>query len=343
MGEALKSVRAERTGWRDSEFDHLLMKYNISQPDSFFVTEYNYGKSVAMIEYKTMGSDTSPNDAIINYTNLRSNHEFYFIVLYDYIKNHDSYCIQKFLIYPSNKAAIEKYGDVPIEMNEKEYISFLYDIRDNNKSPYKEKALSEYEPWFQMDSCFEEDKQVISHRHRHYAYDVPAADVDGFMVDKDNIPYLFIEYKANWNVNTDKHHGHNHFIDANMNHDTYKMLDGRKKVLFNKAISDLGDGCKEKIPVIAVEYNLENKIFSLYAFNDTAAETVKLGKMYEEEYFKYICNPDNFRKKNQEQKSETICPLCGGKLEKKSGRYGAFLGCDNYRTSGWKYTKKIQH
>lgn len=36
------------------------------------------------------------------------------------------------------------------------------------------------------------------------------------------------------------------------------------------------------------------------------------------------------------------CPLCGGKLQKKTGPYGEFLGCCNYRTTGCKYTKSLK-
>lgn len=36
------------------------------------------------------------------------------------------------------------------------------------------------------------------------------------------------------------------------------------------------------------------------------------------------------------------CPMCGGKLIKKSGRYGDFYGCVNYGKQGCEYTKNIQ-
>jgi len=37
------------------------------------------------------------------------------------------------------------------------------------------------------------------------------------------------------------------------------------------------------------------------------------------------------------------CPLCGGRLLKKSGPYGEFFGCSNYKTTGCKYKRKIVH
>lgn len=35
------------------------------------------------------------------------------------------------------------------------------------------------------------------------------------------------------------------------------------------------------------------------------------------------------------------CPVCGGRLVKKSGPYGDFFGCSNYRTMGCTYKRKI--
>ena len=37
------------------------------------------------------------------------------------------------------------------------------------------------------------------------------------------------------------------------------------------------------------------------------------------------------------------CPFCGGRLLKKSGPYGEFFGCSNYKTTGCKYKRKIVH
>ncbi len=35
------------------------------------------------------------------------------------------------------------------------------------------------------------------------------------------------------------------------------------------------------------------------------------------------------------------CPLCGGRLVKRSGPYGEFFGCSNYRTTGCRFKRKI--
>lgn len=44
-------------------------------------------------------------------------------------------------------------------------------------------------------------------------------------------------------------------------------------------------------------------------------------------------------KEAQETSKKDICPQCGGKLIKKKGRYGLFIGCDNYPECT--YTQKI--
>lgn len=36
------------------------------------------------------------------------------------------------------------------------------------------------------------------------------------------------------------------------------------------------------------------------------------------------------------------CPVCGARLKKKSGPYGDFLGCSNYKITGCKYTRNLK-
>lgn len=36
------------------------------------------------------------------------------------------------------------------------------------------------------------------------------------------------------------------------------------------------------------------------------------------------------------------CPLCGGKLIRRTGKYGDFFGCSNYKNGSCKYTRKIK-
>lgn len=42
------------------------------------------------------------------------------------------------------------------------------------------------------------------------------------------------------------------------------------------------------------------------------------------------------------KKEQFECPLCGGSLVKRSGPYGEFFGCSNYRTAGCTYKRKIR-
>ncbi|MCC2126085.1 UvrD-helicase domain-containing protein [Hominiventricola filiformis] len=41
------------------------------------------------------------------------------------------------------------------------------------------------------------------------------------------------------------------------------------------------------------------------------------------------------------QKEQYICPLCGGRLIRKSGPYGEFFGCSNYSSKGCRYKRNI--
>lgn len=41
------------------------------------------------------------------------------------------------------------------------------------------------------------------------------------------------------------------------------------------------------------------------------------------------------------KREQYTCPQCGGRLVKRSGRYGEFYGCSNYKTTGCKYTRNI--
>lgn len=42
------------------------------------------------------------------------------------------------------------------------------------------------------------------------------------------------------------------------------------------------------------------------------------------------------------KKERAACPLCGGYLLKRSGKYGEFLGCSNYKEKGCRYTRDIK-
>ncbi len=48
------------------------------------------------------------------------------------------------------------------------------------------------------------------------------------------------------------------------------------------------------------------------------------------------------RYENELKREQFECPICGGKLLRKSGPYGDFFGCENYRTTGCGYKRKIK-
>lgn len=48
------------------------------------------------------------------------------------------------------------------------------------------------------------------------------------------------------------------------------------------------------------------------------------------------------RYKDELQKEPFECPLCGGRLLKRTGPYGEFWGCSNYRTNGCRYKRNFR-
>lgn len=62
---------------------------------------------------------------------------------------------------------------------------------------------------------------------------------------------------------------------------------------------------------------------------------------YLEKYDKYRVQEtaDSIPQADIEKKDETICPRCGGKLVKRKGKYGDFIGCDNFPKC--RYTQKL--
>ena len=42
------------------------------------------------------------------------------------------------------------------------------------------------------------------------------------------------------------------------------------------------------------------------------------------------------------RQEQFTCPVCGARLQKKSGPYGDFLGCSNYKITGCKYTRNLK-
>lgn len=70
----------------------------------------------------------------------------------------------------------------------------------------------------------------------------------------------------------------------------------------------------------------KKKAFLVTVKNQESEFAMELKKLYGEEL----------------KREQWECPLCGGKLLKKSGPYGEFYGCSNYRSLGCKYKRNIK-
>lgn len=58
------------------------------------------------------------------------------------------------------------------------------------------------------------------------------------------------------------------------------------------------------------------------------------------EYAQYLKPPQVDEQRYQQRNTDWICPLCGGRLRKRNGQYGDFIGCSNYPAC--RYTKKMK-
>ena len=68
---------------------------------------------------------------------------------------------------------------------------------------------------------------------------------------------------------------------------------------------------------------------------------LKLNNILDKEIRKnHIQNIKNTVKQNNEKEKNMICPKCGGNLVERNGKYGEFIGCQNYPKC--KYTKNIK-
>lgn len=264
------TVRAERTGWRDTKLIKLHEANKIRMYD-FLVNEYDNGKSVAIINYVRKGQYSGPDWTIIRYCLMRKNKEPYFTVEYDYEITGEEVLMKEFIIHPENYYAKQIYDEKQID--EITFIKFLYHIRNRICTKEEAEILSK-----KANKAFTKkkytDSDVMSFKHRQYGWDVPCVDID-CLLSKGSNPYLFIEYKQ-----------------ENSN---FKI----EKRLFDTGIGDLGH-CKKEIPVLLVRYNLNGSGTFLIddAFNETGktiAAAWKNTPMESDDYFKYILNPSNFK------------------------------------------------
>lgn len=262
-------VRDERSAWRDDALDKLLNDKKI-KTYGFLVSEYNYGKSCAMINYipPEDGEHIETDKSIYNYCSMRARSLPYFTAIYHYElisegreDNIVGFRIPTYTVYGHNKAAIkflssnfatvEDKGLAKTILSERDFITFLYKIRKmEERSIYYKQALIEAGKLLLFSQPMKREdikpKSLISLRHRKYKWDTPCVDVDCMVCNDHGIPKFFIEFKRK---------------------DKFIIEDNNA----SKAIADLGDGCSVQIPVLLCCYNLNKGSFNINSgFNDAA-------------------------------------------------------------------------
>lgn len=84
-------------------------------------------------------------------------------------------------------------------------------------------------------------------------------------------------------------------------------------------------------------YAEERRLFYVALTRAKKKTIIVTAKEHESEFAKELIG-----RYGEELKREKFeCPLCGGKLVKRSGPYGEFFGCSNYRTIGCRFKRKI--
>ena len=84
----------------------------------------------------------------------------------------------------------------------------------------------------------------------------------------------------------------------------------------------------------------KKKVWLLVKQNDRSCFADELMTEYE----RYL-KPDKSKRDIPKQFNESmwICPECGGRLVKRNGRNGVFIGCSNYSKFGCRYTRNINN
>lgn len=123
----------ERTGQRDLKLNnrHRLYGYNCPMQDlDFPVIEYDRCEVVALIEYKLKYAVVDPKSANIRALKNHANRCDlpFFVVFYD---NE----VWWYMVYPVNHIAKTILPDATM-MSEREYVSFLYRLRDRDPDRY---------------------------------------------------------------------------------------------------------------------------------------------------------------------------------------------------------------
>lgn len=81
----------------------------------------------------------------------------------------------------------------------------------------------------------------------------------------------------------------------------------------------------------------KKKVWLLINRNDKSCFAEELCREYEE----YLKPPHEERLQDMPTDSKWVCPQCGGRLVKRNGRNGPFIGCSNFSKLGCRYTRNI--
>lgn len=152
------------------------------------------------------------------------------------------------------------------------------------------------------------------------------------------------EYDKNWKQN-------NKFYINNPIHQNYghiKALQNVLKLDYDKFIPIVCISSTARLKIKSKSHVLHiyelNKIILSYKkkiidnYNEIYKTIVNLNIVDKKRRTQHISYEKEI-KNNKEINQENTCPKCGGKLIKRNGKYGDFIGCSNYPKC--KYTKKV--
>jgi len=101
-------------------------------------------------------------------------------------------------------------------------------------------------------------------------------------------------------------------------------------------------GNRDESPVIGLlmnsedsQYDEERRLFYVAMTRARRGLYIASYKGRESAYYREVFNigSSNF--------GDSYCPICGGQLVQREGKYGKFMGCENYRTFGCRFTRDL--
>ena len=264
-----KTVRAERTDWRDSKLDAIHKIYGYFCPCDnveFLMLEYDKSIPVAIVDYRLYGRmNSSLSRTVEDLCDNRLGPLPYVICEYRFFKNR----IENIRLIPCNESAYKKFGKTRI-VSEQEYVRLLYKCREDIVPGRTEQGvrIADSLPKFSFSSPEKWEGELISHRHRDWGWDCPVLDID-FIVVNNNTVSGIIEYKHSRS-----------FVSPS----------GFKSHPSGKALCNLANTLEKKVPVLIIYYNDNFDSFRVYPLTNGWN---KYDKYYgtilnRDEYFRFL-------------------------------------------------------